>query len=64
MSPSEPGGRTTFHGVVLPQPGGEFVAAIEAIVGKLPTYGYRRVDAVMRRKAHATAVQGNPASSE
>jgi hypothetical protein len=33
-----------------PKPDGELVAGIEAVIKTLPTYGYRRVHAVLRRK--------------
>jgi len=36
-----------------PEPDGELVAGIEAVIRTLPTYGYRRVHAVLRRKARA-----------
>ena len=35
----------------LPQPEEELVAAIKAIIGSLPTYGYRRVHALLVRQA-------------
>lgn len=41
-----------------PEPDGELVAEIEEVIGTLPTYGYRRVHAVLRRKARAS---GTPA---
>jgi putative transposase len=41
-----------------PEPDGELVTEIEAIIKDLPTYGYRRVHAVLRRKARAA---GTPA---
>jgi putative transposase len=37
-----------------PKPDGELVAEIEEVIKGLPTYGYRRVHAVLRRKARAT----------
>lgn len=37
-----------------PEPDGELVAGIEAIIKTMPTYGYRRVHALLRRKARAT----------
>ena len=37
-----------------PPPDGELVAAIRALVADLPTYGYRRVHALLRRQAEAT----------
>src|SRR5690606_40352579 len=40
-----------------PQPDVELVAAIEEIIGKLPTYGYRRIHAILRRKARAESRQ-------
>jgi putative transposase len=39
-----------------PEPDGELVAAIKAIIKDLPTYGYRRVHAVLRRKARAAGI--------
>jgi putative transposase len=36
-----------------PEPDGELVAGIEEVIKGLPTYGYRRVHAVLRRKARA-----------
>ena len=36
-----------------PEPDGELVAGIEEVIKHLPTYGYRRVHAVLRRKARA-----------
>jgi putative transposase len=41
-----------------PEPDGELVAEIEEVIGTLPTYGYRHVHAVLRRKARA---YGTPA---
>lgn len=41
-----------------PEPDGELVAGIEEVIGTLPTYGYRRVHAVLRRKARTA---GTPA---
>ena len=41
-----------------PQPDGELVAAIEEVIGKLPTYGNRRVHAILRRQA---CVESRPA---
>ena len=37
-----------------PQPDGELVAAIGTLIADLPTYGYRRVHALLRRQAEAT----------
>lgn len=34
-----------------PLPDAELVSEIQAIIAELPTYGYRRVHAVLRRKA-------------
>ena len=36
-----------------PQPDGELVAAIGTLIADLPTYGYRRVHALLRRQAEA-----------
>jgi putative transposase len=41
-----------------PEPDGDLVAGIEEIIKDLPTYGYRRVHAVLRRTARAA---GTPA---
>jgi len=41
-----------------PQPGEELVAAIKTIIGSLPTYGYRRVHALLVRQVRE---QGRPA---
>lgn len=41
-----------------PEPDGELVAEIETVIKDLPTYGYRRVHAVLRRTARAA---GTPA---
>jgi putative transposase len=40
-----------------PQPDADLVAEIQAVIGGMPTYGYRRVWAVLRRQADA---QGRP----
>jgi len=37
-----------------PLPGAELVADIRALVAELPTYGYRRVHALLRRQAQET----------
>ena len=36
-----------------PRPDGELVAEIRALIAGLPTYGYRRVHALLRRQAEA-----------
>jgi putative transposase len=36
-----------------PAPADELVAAIKAVIADLPTYGYRRVHAILRRRALA-----------
>jgi len=36
-----------------PAPDAELVARIMAVIGELPTYGYRRVHAILRRQARA-----------
>jgi putative transposase len=41
-----------------PQPDEELVAAIKTIIGSLPTYGYRRVHALLVRQVRE---QGRPA---
>src|SRR5512135_2200985 len=41
-----------------PQPDAELLAAIKAIIADLPTYGYRRVHALLRRQREQT---GEPA---
>ena len=41
-----------------PQPDADLVEAIKIIIGSLPTYGYRRVHALLVRQAHE---QGRPA---
>lgn len=40
-----------------PQPDAELVAEIKAVIGDMPTYGYRRVWAVLRRAAQAQGRQ-------
>ena len=40
-----------------PQPEADLVAEIKAVIGELPTYGYRRVWAVLRRVAEAQGLQ-------
>ena len=37
-----------------PLPDDELVAEIEAVIAELPTYGYRRVHAILKRRALAT----------
>ena len=37
-----------------PLPDEELVAEIEAVIAELPTYGYRRVHAILKRRALAT----------
>jgi putative transposase len=37
----------------LPLPDGEIVAEIKAVIAELPTYGYRRVHAILKRQALA-----------
>jgi putative transposase len=41
----------------LPYPDANLVAAIQAVIAEMPTYGYRRVRAVLRRKAKAEGSQ-------
>lgn len=41
-----------------PKPDGALVGEIEEVIKDLPTYGYRRVHAVLRRKARATGTPG------
>lgn len=41
-----------------PEPDGDLVAGIETVIKDLPTYGYRRVHAVLRGTARAA---GTPA---
>ena len=38
-----------------PQPEADLVIEIKAVIGEMPTYGYRRVWAVLRRAALAQA---------
>ncbi len=40
-----------------PQPEDDLVADIKAVIGEMPTYGYRRVWAVLRRSAEAEGLQ-------
>ena len=40
-----------------PQPEADLVAEIKAVIGEMPTYGYRRVWAVLRRAALAQGLQ-------
>ncbi len=40
-----------------PVPADDLVAEIRAIIANLPTYGYRRVHAILRRKALAEGRQ-------
>ena len=37
-----------------PLPDDELVAEIKAVIAELPTYGYRRVHAILKRQALAT----------
>lgn len=43
-----------------PEPDGELVAGIEDVIKDLPTYGYRRVHAVLRRKARRGNLRSEP----
>jgi len=36
-------------------PDDEFVAQIKAVISELPTYGYRRVHAILKRRALISA---------
>ena len=36
-----------------PQPDADLLAAVKAVIADLPTYGYRRVHAILRRRALA-----------
>ena len=40
-----------------PQPEADLLAEIKAVIGEMPTYGYRRVWAVLRRAAEAQGLQ-------
>jgi putative transposase len=40
-----------------PAPDGELAAAIKAVIAVLPTYGYRRVHAILKRRALAEGRQ-------
>ena len=40
-----------------PQPEADLLAGIKAVIGEMPTYGYRRVWAVLRRAAKAEGLQ-------
>lgn len=45
--------RSTYYGVRLPKPGDrELLNAIEKIIMKRPTYGYRRITHELKRKGH------------
>ena len=39
-----------------PMPEAEFIAQIKEVIGDLPTYGYRRVHALLRRQAKADGI--------
>ena len=39
-----------------PLPDEELVAQIRAVIGELPTYGYRRIHAILKRKALAAGL--------
>lgn len=51
------GGRSRRRVGRPPAPADELVAEIEALLADLPTYGYRRVHAVLRRRALAEGRQ-------
>jgi len=53
-------GRPTQRRGRAPRPDEDLVAAIKAIIGSLPTYGYRRVHALLVRQARE---QGQPLSN-
>ena len=40
-----------------PLPDGELVAQIKVLIGELPTYGYRRVHAILKRQALAAGLK-------
>src|SRR5690349_24934768 len=40
-----------------PLPDGELVAQIKVLIGELPTYGYRRVHAILKRQALAAGLR-------
>ena len=40
-----------------PLPDGKLVAEIKAVIAELPTYGYRRVHAILKRRALATGLK-------
>ncbi len=40
-----------------PQPEAHLLAEIKAVIGDMPTYGYRRVWAVLRRASEAQGLQ-------
>ena len=40
-----------------PLPDEELVAQIKAVIGELPTYGYRRVHAILKRQALAASLK-------
>ena len=40
-----------------PQPDDALVAEIEAVIAEMPTYGYRRVHALLRRHARLQALR-------
>ena len=40
-----------------PLPDEELVAQIKAVIGELPTYGYRRVHAILKRQALAAGLK-------
>ena len=40
-----------------PLPDGKLVAEIKAIIAELPTYGYRRVHAILKRQALAAGLK-------
>ena len=47
-----------------PLPDGELVAQIKVLIGELPTYGYRRVHAILKRQALAAGLKASQSQAD